>query len=233
MRWPYLLAGLGVAAVYLVLLHVGEDRQREAEEHARQGHLAASYAQLGKAYALYHEGQWPSLDTRGRHFAYDSGIVPQGYAIKQELEKDHTPQAVLFGKLGRHAALSLVPLVDFRNYFYLGYAVTTEEEGLALAKALRSGVALDDRVEVAQGSGTSGSSTLYRLHDDIVKTLVLDGVLAREDPSFPARTPVLVERPRDGFAWVVYLDMHVERLSYPGPFPVTQSFVEALEAGAP
>ncbi|MCC6486491.1 MAG: hypothetical protein IT364_03255 [Candidatus Hydrogenedentes bacterium] len=232
MRLPYLLAGLSVAAVYLVLLHVGEGRQREAEEHAKQGHVTASYAQLGKAYALYHEGHWPLLDTRNRHFAYDLGIVPKGYAIKQEMEKDHAPQAVLFGKLGRHAALSLVPLVDFRNYFYLGFAVTTEEEGLALAKALRSGAALDRDIKVAQGTGTLGSSTLYRLHDDIVETLVMDGVLARQDLTLPGRIPVIVERPRDGYAWVVFLDMHVEHLRYPGPFPLTSKFVDTLESDA-
>ena len=232
MRWPYLLAGLSIAAAYLLLLHVGEDRQHEAEKHARQGHLAASYAQIGKAYALYHEGLWPPLDTRGRLFAYAPGTVPQGFAIGQELEKESAPQAILFGKLGRHAALTLAPLADFDQYFYLGFAVTTETEGLALAAALRSGVSVDDNIKVSQGAGTLGSSTLYRLHDDIIKILVLDEVLAREDPTLPRRIPVLVERPWDGHAWVVYLDMHVERLPYPGTFPLTEAFVEALKTGS-
>ena len=48
-----------------------------------------------------------------------------------------------------------------------------------------------------------------------------------------SRMPVLIERPgryKGSGAWVVFMDSHVAYLPYPGPFPMTQSFIEGLSA---
>jgi hypothetical protein len=100
---------------------------------------------------------------------------------------------------------------------------------LALVEALSRRAPLGETIPVPKGKGTLGSETLYRLHNDLLEILATDHIVPKEAPKLRRQIPILVQRPIEGHAWVVYLDLHAEYLPYPGPYPLTEAFIQALE----
>jgi len=219
-----------LAAAYLFVLHVGLEKRLAAELRAAEGNRAIAVARVATAYAHNHEGEWPPLDPL-RRFAYPPEEVPPGYAVAKPPEKDVVVPiaALLLGRMGRHSVLNLQSIWEPDEFYYLGYATTNEAEGLALAEALHSSIPLRDTITVPEGKGTLGGAKLYRLHNDLLETLATDGVLSEEQPELRRKIPVLIQRPAEGYAWVVYLDLHAEYLPYPGPYPLTKPFIDAIE----
>ncbi len=217
---------------YLVVLHVGTEKGRESERRAEAGNRLVNVGIQGQAYALDHDGLWPELDSANPRFVYALGSVPVGYAIAEPYQGGlpHPIEALLFGHLTRHRALTLMPESGPAEYFYLGYAVATEAEGLALVDAVRKGAPPNGDIPVASGEGTLGSSFLYQLRQDLHEHLAEAGVAEDASRETLARFPVIIERPVEGHAWVFFLDGHSEYLPYPGGFPVTARFIQALDA---
>lgn len=91
------------------------------------------------------------------------------------------------------------------SYIYLGCVLRNEREGLAALTAYKS---------FGPNFIDSTSSVLP---------------LARSVPE-PATVPVIWEWPtnHEGGGHVLYLDRHIEFVSYPGRFPMTEKFMEAL-----
>lgn len=219
------IAGLAYAAAFQFAV----ERREAANALALEGNKAISVARLGAVFADGHEGCWPSLEP-ARQFAYAPDDLPVPYILGQppSREMEQPAQALLVTQLSRHTALTLDPVEDLGDYVYLGYATTSETEGMALAQALRSGAPLGDTISVDDGKGTAGGSKLYRLHADLPLMLAEDLVLPNEQPEIRSQIPVIFQRPTGDHAWVVYLDLHAEYLPYPGDYPLTEEFVAAI-----
>jgi len=120
--------------------------------------------------------------------------------------------------------------IDDHSYFYLGYVVTNDEEMAAFVEAYKQrvdeGLAFDEDLAVPPGK-VSGDA-LYRLREGVER-----------DASTPTRPlaqgeiPVLIERlghhAPDG-ANVLYMDGHVEFVTYPGKWPMTEKMITLLES---
>lgn len=217
-------------AVYLVVLHIGIQKGRAAERRAAEGNHLVNVAIQGQAYALDHDGLWPQVDTVRRRFTYEPDGLPARYAIADPYGGglDHPIEALLFGHLTRHRALTLATDGNPDGHFYLGFAVSSESEGDSLIAAVGGAGSLDRDVVTEPGKGTLGSSLLYRIRQDLPDHLAEAGVTQDADRAILAQFPVIIERPKDGHAWVFYLDGHTEYLPYPGEFPLTERFVKAL-----
>ncbi|MBN2310074.1 MAG: hypothetical protein JXR94_13960, partial [Candidatus Hydrogenedentes bacterium] len=126
------------------------------------------------------------------------------------------------------------PYFDDRDYVYLGYVLTCDDDVAAFAAAYAA--------ELAGGGDFSGDlpgpvsygSTILRLRDNIEDFLTVDV----SDPAtlawMESRIPVMLEWPdnHEGLCGghVLYLDGHREWHDYPGEFPMTEATVGALGA---
>jgi hypothetical protein len=120
--------------------------------------------------------------------------------------------------------------VDDWSYAYLGYVIENEAQGLAFVKAYLERVAAGDDFEadlkVEPGTGNNGTDTLYRLRSPGELE-----ALSRNLGEQAASIPVVVEWPgnhRPIGGKVVFLDGHTEYVPYPGPFPMTEAFIDGL-----
>lgn len=134
-------------------------------------------------------------------------------------------------------AVKRVPaeLIDDESYFYLGFATTNEEQGLAFAAAYeaaaKEGRTLGEDLPVPPG-GPAGLDKIHPLREGIERFFITD----INDPAASAMTqstiPTIVERPGhhspDG-GNVLFMDGHVEFIKYPGKYPMTEPFIKALE----
>lgn len=185
---------------------------------------------LPRAYAQGSEGEfWPALDPKSRAFALPLESMTHGYTIGREFKNEPSGKidAMLLGTINNKAAYTLTPVNTIASeYIYFGYAVANEVEFNALREAIRNGAALDADIPVAQGSGTLGSSKIYRLRNKLEEILAKDGVIPAPDRNALASIPALIEKPRDGHAWVLFLNYGTVRLPYPGPFPMLPLIIE-------
>ncbi len=219
------------AALYLFVLHIGLEQRKAATERAADGNRTIAVSRIAGAYAHNNEGEFPPLDP-ARRFSYAPSEVSLAYEIAKDPEDENAfvpVYSMIVGDLGHDSVFGLEPVWDPAKFWYLGFATTNEREGLALANAVHGSAPLTDDIQVPKGEGTLGTAKLYRLHMYLLKTLVGDGVLTEEDPAVRYRIPILIQRPVDGHAWVVYLDFHTEYLPYPGPYPLTEKFIQALD----
>lgn len=118
--------------------------------------------------------------------------------------------------------------LDNSSYWYLGYAVPDEKTGLAFLEAYRKQVETggDFTADLKDAEG----NTVWRLREGIERFFIQD----INDPAAAAKVqsslPVIVERPgqHEGQINVLFMDGHVETLDYPGEFPGSKDFIEAL-----
>jgi anti-sigma factor RsiW len=117
---------------------------------------------------------------------------------------------------------------------YLGYAVISEEAGLAFLDAyetLGPEAIRNQDIQVQAGSGSAGSDVIYQLREGVEKVFCPEA--AQLMYGGQSDIPVMWEVPGDrdqlgGF--VLFMDGHVEWVSYPGPFPMTERFVTRLRS---
>ncbi|MBX7255512.1 MAG: hypothetical protein K1Y02_04035 [Candidatus Hydrogenedentes bacterium] len=232
-RFPkWLVAAAAIAAIpYCVAFHIGTMKSRAVEEFGKQGLAMLGIARQANAYACSHEGEWPPIDAVHKRFTVAPGLLPpsfhMGKAVEYPLESD--TKAVLVGPIGRHSAVTLEPGVDPADYIYLPYAVASEEEAMTLVEAVRHGADPSKDISVETGKGTLGSNTFYRFRRDLHKKMAADHVIPHASSAVFANFPMFIQRPRDGHAWVIFADNHVAYLPYPGPFPLTKSFIAAVQ----
>ncbi len=219
-------------AAYLGILQIGFMQHRTAERIVGEAGPVSGEALRGWAYAQTHDGVWPPLDTTRHAFSYPPGTRPESYTFGGPAEGpvDDSMRAYLFGHLNRDRAMRLKPVLSSDDYFYLGYAVTSDEGGLALAEAVRNGLASDEDFSVGPGQGTLASSKLYRLRNDLADHMIHDGAVTDPEKVVLAHIPVVIQRPKGSYAWVVFLDFHIECLPYPGVFPASERFIKAMES---
>ena len=77
-----------------------------------------------------------------------------------------------------------------------------------------------------------GAEVLYRLNLDLPERLSSMAKAAGLSEISANDIPVMVERPGHypvSGGWVVYLNRNMKFVPYPGPFPMTEEFIGALE----
>ncbi len=117
---------------------------------------------------------------------------------------------------------------------YTGYTMTTEIEGLAFLDAYSSlgpeGI-YDMDIKTASGYGTGGSDKIFKLREGIERFLITDINDPGASSNLQSMIPIVWEMPNDRAnkgGLVLYLDGHVEWVDYPGPFPMTEAFIQNL-----
>jgi prepilin-type processing-associated H-X9-DG protein len=126
--------------------------------------------------------------------------------------------------------------IDDESYFYLSHALLNDREGAAFVEAYKkcmdNGLPMEGDIAVAAGSGSAGKDRLMALRRGVENLLAADPLDPGPKQHLAASIPVLVEWPghhtKPG-GNVCYLDGHVAFVPYPGPFPMTQKFIEAME----
>jgi prepilin-type processing-associated H-X9-DG protein len=94
---------------------------------------------------------------------------------------------------------------------------------------------LEDHLFVTQGTGNLGGDVIHRLTLDS-EFYGIPPELRNPEVSYPSMVPIMWEWPDNhSFAGgnVLYLDGHVEFVPYPGNFPMTKNFIEALRKVEP
>jgi len=127
--------------------------------------------------------------------------------------------------------------LDDDCYFYLGYALTSDAEVQAFARAYREriaqGLRFDTDLEVGEGNGNGGGSVIYRLREGVGRVLAADPQNPMDVAQIESRIPVIMDR---GFlnhipagCNVLFMDGHVEFILFPRKWPVTRETIETLE----
>ncbi|MBI5092616.1 MAG: DUF1559 domain-containing protein [Candidatus Hydrogenedentes bacterium] len=239
-RLKLALAVLIPGAVLAALLTPAVVRAGEA---ANRSNCQNNLKQLGQAlihYANANHDVFPPFDlkTGTPLFPLDS-LVP-----------DYLSDASVFtcpSDEAAHNALKAIPknsrdaAAYFNNdsYFYLGYAVTTEKQGLALIDELKrivvAGTPPPDSFPVSPGFGTGESNVIRALKIGVERFLITDINCPAGSARAQSQVPMLIERTANHQPQgtnVLYMDGHVEfrKLSdNPGSFPATPKFLAALE----
>jgi hypothetical protein len=242
---PLTLLGLLVVVAFVGVvgfLVIAVPRAREDAHRAGGGsQIKTLYLALHMC-AEEHGGMFPPLDAQaGRLMADRDSVYPrylrdvrmlvasgdEGLVPYEELSDWQSPPSE------KHRQC-----IDDHSYIYLGYALTSQSEGLAWVEAYckqaEAGGGFDEDLPASAGAGSMGTNRFYRLQGDFL------GFLEGEDIELGAKAvpdtqiPVFVERPghyphRPG-GWVVFVDGHAEYCAYPGKFPMTKKFIEALES---
>ncbi|MFA6240700.1 MAG: DUF1559 domain-containing protein, partial [Candidatus Hydrogenedentales bacterium] len=125
-------------------------------------------------------------------------------------------------------------MLDDQCYFYLGYAVMSDDDVEAFAEAYRattaSGGEFEDNLTSAAHAAGIGSGTVYRLKEGVEVKITND---KNASVTTQADIPVLIERVGHHLplgANVLYMDGHVEFIKYPGKWPMTERTISVLQA---
>lgn len=199
----FLLSGILVAVVLPTIGRAGEGARRLACQTNMK--LLSISLQF---YAGEHDGIWPALSP--------------GVAL---LQPDW--QSLLEGMEGAEVVLtcpSSDETIPGGTYYYLGYAITSEQEAAAFAAAVRvraaEGGGFDDDLPVPASHGSGNISKL--------RTLI------ESPPGAPGpdAIPVLLEKDvyhaPEGMN-VLFLDGHVEFINLDDKFPVTRKMLALLD----
>jgi len=126
------------------------------------------------------------------------------------------------------------PLSGLRDhsYWYLGYAITDEEQGLELVKQMRVAFEKGETLNADIDAPALDQEQIFQLREGIERFFITDINNPASSALVQSQLPVMIERPgmHEQGANVLYLDGHVEFIRYPGKFPMTESFIQALES---
>ncbi|HOZ46400.1 MAG TPA: hypothetical protein PLO37_14875 [Candidatus Hydrogenedentes bacterium] len=118
--------------------------------------------------------------------------------------------------------------VDNSSYWYLGYALPTEDTAMAFVDAYRARIKAGETF--SEDLKANDGTVIYRLAVGVQDHFVSDTTDPTAGPKAMASIPVMIGRPglHPLGANVAFLDGHVEFREYPGPYPMTERFIEAL-----
>ncbi len=114
---------------------------------------------------------------------------------------------------------------------YFGYAIPNTPLALAFLDAYEAhDPAIASTQDLKLKEPTSGYDTIFVLRKSIERILISD--ISDPNASVKARSelPILWELPEPNASsgWVLYLDGHVERVEYPGKFPMDEAVIERV-----
>ena len=119
-------------------------------------------------------------------------------------------------------------------YWYLPYAVTNTDQGVAFAKAyadvLQKGQVPPESLKVAPGKGAGGGDTIPKLREGVTQRFIKDIDNPAASAVSQSDIPVIIAQPKpaEGGANVLFMDGHVEFVKY-DEFPVTEKFINVLK----
>ncbi len=125
-----------------------------------------------------------------------------------------------------------VELLDHASYYYIGYAVTTQEQLEAFAAVFRerrgAGLAYNEDLDTPQGK-------IYRLREGVERFFITDLNNPASAAMMQSEIPVLIESPHHNDPMggnVLFLDGHVEYIRYSpnGKFPMIEEAMNILRA---
>ncbi|MBX7259790.1 MAG: hypothetical protein K1Y02_25775, partial [Candidatus Hydrogenedentes bacterium] len=132
------LAAVILLPVYLFTLQTGIEKRRVLEAASKDAGRISTVALSGWAYAQRHDGLWPELHPT-ISFAYAPDTRPQSFALAGSAEGpvDDALRGYVLGNLNKDRVMRLEPALTEEAFFYLGYAVDSEAQGIALIDALK------------------------------------------------------------------------------------------------
>ncbi|MBN2311427.1 MAG: hypothetical protein JXR94_20790 [Candidatus Hydrogenedentes bacterium] len=228
-----LIAALALAWPFAIALQKG----RRVDAVVERGVYFQGVKLLCLEYAREHAGRFPELRRGPGRIVFDRDGLHSSYRLAWSFGSRlwGAGPPVVFGHMDSNLGFALGEYLDDWRYFYLGYAVTNEDEARAFAHAYRiravCGFDFGSDLWAHPGHGTLGTDALCRLDTGLAAALIDAGVWDGAEEELAARIPILIERPRPGpeaGGWVAYLDGHAEYVPYPGPFPMTPEFFRIL-----
>ena len=184
-------------------------RSREA---ARRATCQNSLKQISislQSYADAHDEAYPPLANEPGRLMFPAEAVYPDYIAD--------PQVFLCPSSSYHEEGPAA--IDDANFFYLGHVVTDEEGGMAFVEAYRS--AVRSGTDVSGELRAPDGRVFSPLNAEVLDEVALSGI------------PVLIERSKNHVPAggnVVYLDGHVEFIRLDSMWPMTESFLAALES---
>lgn len=185
------------------------------------------------AYALDHEGFLPPLDTEPGRLIFDRNIMHDKYGITgKDATMEYDERApVSWLEYDKDPCLEdNKDFIDDHSWWYLGYAITDEAQGLVFLKAYLDQVLANTSFN-EQDARAGNDAGIHRLQ---IPSSLLAGFRSKTGVSdnVLAQIPVFVERPGHyrGYSggWVTYMDGHREFMDFPGDFPMSERFISML-----
>jgi prepilin-type processing-associated H-X9-DG protein len=205
-----------------------------AREATQRANCQNNLKQLGivmKMFAGENKNNFPALDPRAGYLMFVADKIFPEYITDTKImicPADKGQEDLLKMAVNRDTAKKFF---DQSSYWYLGYATTTEEEGLALAEEyktlMKAGKELPQEIAPSKPNGMP----VHVLKEGVERFFITDINNPAGGAMTQSRIPVIFERPgfhKDG-ANVLYMDGHVEFVKYPGKYPMTERFVNALK----
>jgi len=186
---------------------------------------------LLKMFRDEHKGLMPGLDSRPGQLMFNAKELFPEYMTNDMVMVCPVVQAQ--SGITEADALNATPkLINCESYFYLNYVVTNDEDGLAFVKAYRESPGDPNRERSRNGAGAARELNETKRAFFAVK----DGVerfIKNADGSAVTQhqIPIMIERPghhQPNGGHVLYMDGYVEFIKYPGKFPMTEKFIQAL-----
>ena len=232
-----LVGGVGLLAYFAFAHRFSKGPLARAE---RAEYIGNVYAPAW-VYATEHWGLYPPLDPRPGRLQFDRSVVHPTYSFAENVAGplDDPKAPILFAEFDRNRPRVGRPRIpeDDDSWFYLGYVMTTEAEGMTFLeeyrKRMADGRGMAEDIYVGEGRGSGGTDTLYRLRFEIDAWFENEGIPFNKKARNTSNTPVIIERPgRHDIpgGWVMFLNHTCYFIEYPGPFPMTERFIQALDA---
>jgi prepilin-type processing-associated H-X9-DG protein len=190
---------------------------------------AINLKQLGLALKMF------GAEARGEKYPPLSPEVGQLTMDPKKIYPEYMSDANVFVSPAHPDAAELIssddPTLKIRDhsFWYMSYAIPNAELGLAFIeeykKQARTGKIITEDFD-------HNRKPIFRLREGIERFFITDINDPNASAKIQSSIPLLIERPglHDGGGHVLYMDGHVEFVPYPGKFPMTQRFIEALES---
>ena len=229
------VVAVGGVAVVAILAAIMLPALGNAREAARRASCQNNLKQWGIVYKMYageNRDKYPVLESTPGRFVFNADDLYPDYL--------YDPQVFICPSNPNQPAdagsIDMTTVIDHgRSYYYLGYAMTNEDQARAFLDAyrqrLQEGGGFSEDLEVPAGMGLGGSDRIMRLQEGIERFEVEDFDNPLEASVVQSKIPIMFDRDTyhiPGGINVLYMDGHVEFLRMESKWPAQQWFLDAL-----
>lgn len=206
-------------------------KQRTAANIASSANNLKQLGLIGKMVANESPGEkWPALSSTPGQLMMDPAVVYPEYLTDPRI--CISPAHPKFQTLLEMADSDPLSVMRDDSYWYLGYAITNDEQGFEFVNAIRMAVEAGETLTGDIETPALETERIFRIREGVHRFFITDINDPRASQRTQSTIPVIIERPglhTDG-ANVLFFDGHVEFIEYPGEFPMTESFIQALQS---